>query len=364
MQFSTAKKKGRGFGLAFFFVGFSLWSVLVTAGGPYLHLDSQWLSEPEPLATTIEDWGSEFAKGERQWVTTDLALGVRYKFVDISVRQRALADVRMNGEAAEFYGRIASKEALQVGDSVPVHIKINGFSAQGVRLGYWHEESDWSIAAGVTFLQAKHLMHGTLDGQFAATGADEFSASASVDYFYFRDGIFKRPDITTAEGEGRAFDFSASWSPNDNWDLNIELQDLFAEIRWKDAPYTIAEAHTERKSFDDEGYAVFSPLFSGRQGYREVFHQQLDPRYKLAAAYKRGVWSAHLQGQYQFGYGFAGVGAGYHMQNGIQIKGLIWPELDSVELQFQKEKWQLGLGLDRLSWSEMQALHLTLSYGY
>ncbi len=363
MPFSNMLKKGRGFGLAFFFIYLFMWATPASAVDAYFRLENQWVSEPEPLSATIDDWGSEFGKGERQWAISEFALGVRYKFLDVSVQQRALADARINSKAAEFYGRIAREENLQPGTKVPVHIQVNGFSAQGLRLGYWHDASNWTLAAGVTLLQAKHLMHGTLNGEFEATAVDEFSANATVDYMYFRDALFKRPDIDTAEGQGRAFDVSATWSPTASWDLSVEAMDLFAEIKWKDAPFTVAEAETDQKNYDEDGYAVFSPLYSGRQGYRDVFHQKLDPRYKIATAYSRGAWSAHLEGQYQFGYGFAGIGAGYVLQNDASIKALYWLELQSIELQLNKAKWHLSLAADQVSWSNMKALQLNIAYG-
>lgn len=207
-------------------------------------------------------------------------------------------------------------------------------------------------------------MSGELDGEFAALTATEYSVDAQVDYVYYRDIIFKRPNLDTAEGEGTAFDLAATWQPSERWFLAVEAKDLFTEIRWDDVPHTVATARTARKSYDEDGYAFFNPLFSGRQGYQDEFVQQIDPRYNLNANYTRGSWSLHLEAQHQFGYGFAGLGASHGFSDGTVLKALVWPELGAVEFELQRNKWRVGLATDHVFWPRIQMLTLNLSYGY
>lgn len=325
---------------------------------------TQLVSELESLDSTIDDWGSELQRGERQWAVSRFELGARYSGVELSVQRRALADLRFNADAAEFYSRVEAEVALTPGETVPARITINGFSAKGLRLGYRYSAANWTLGAGMTWLKTTHLMSGELQGQFTAVAVDEYSVEADVDYFYYRDIIFKRPNINTSEGEGKAFDVTLAWQLSERWQLDMEAEDLFTEIHWTDAPYTTATARSDRKSYDEDGYAFFNPLFSGRQGYRDTFVQQIDPRYKLGARYTRGAWSAQLKGQHQFGYGFAGIGAGYQFSSGSVVKALVWPELDSVEVELKYGQWSAGLMLDHISWPKMHALSLNLSYGY
>lgn len=354
---------GWGFGLALFYCC----SAIKPAQADvelFTHFDTHLVSEFEPLDTAIGDWGTAMEDGERQWVLGRFEVGARYSGFEISVQQRALADLRINEDAVKFYSRVAAELPLTPGESVPVDIRINGFSAQGLRLGYRGEIADVTIAAGVTWLKTSHLMTGGLTGQFAALSEDQYSVDAAVDYLYYRDIVFKRENINTARGEGAAFDLRLAWQPTANWYLDAHAEDLFTEIRWKDAPFTIATANTNRKSYGEDGYAFFNPLFSGRQGYRDSFTQKIDPRYRLNSRYQWNSWSLHFEGQHQFGYEFAGIGAGFATRGGSRYKLMVWPTEDTLGFEINSGKWHSGLRFDDVSWSEMKSLSLTISYNF
>ncbi len=354
---------GWGFSLALFL--FSITATPVQADAEiFTRFDTQLVSEFEPLKTAIDDWGTEMQGGERQWVLGTAEVGARYAGIEISVQQRALADLRMNEDAVKFYSRVEAKQPLNPGESVPVHIRMNGFSAQGLRLGYRGELDDFTIAAGVTWLKASHLMSGELRGQFAALDEDQYSVDAEVDYLYYRDIVFKRENINAARGEGAAFDLRLAWQASEHWYFAAQADDLFTEIRWKDAPFTIATAHTNRKSYDEEGYAFFNPLFSGREGYRDSFTQKIDPRYSVKSRYTRDNWSIHFEGQHQFDYQFAGVGAGYISQGGSHYKVMVWPTEKTLGLDIRRGKWSSGLRFDHTSWSRMNTISLNIFYNY
>lgn len=353
---------GRCCGAALFFFPVA---VPVFAGTDFFsRFETRLVSEVEPLKSTIDEWGSDLQRGERQWAVSQFEFGSRFSGVEFSVLQRALADLRVNADAIEFYSRLKNTIPLTPGETVPLHIRVNGFSAAGIRLGYRYEMANWTLGAGVAWLKTSHLMSGELNGQFRALATDEYGVDADVNYFYYRDVIFKRPNIETAEGEGVTIDVAVAWQPSANWRLEANARDPFTELRWEQAPYTVATAGTERKSYDEEGYAFFNPLFSGRQGYQDEFVQRIDPRYQLAVRHTRGAWSFHAEAQYQFGYGTGGVGTGYASTNGNEYKVLVWPEYDAIEFGFKRGAWQASLALDHISWAEMKSLALSLSYGY
>jgi hypothetical protein len=323
------------------------------------------VSEPEPVKTTLDDWGSEFEDGERQWALGLVEIGFRIDSgVEVSVFSRALADLRMNRAAVAFYGRIARKESLQAGETVPVSIEANGFSGHGLRLGYLHETGGWTLGGGLSLFRTDHLLAGTLEGLFTAISDTDYDFNAQVDYQYFRDPIFERPDIRKADGLGWGLDFALDWQPGDQWRITARVEDLLARIRWEDAPYTEAVASTDQKSFDENGYAEFAPLLSGREGYRDTFMQDLDARYYGAVEYRLKSWLLSAYGQYQFGYGYAGFGVGYRFDDRFTLEARYWPEHEITGVSVRKGQWALDVSLDQLRWRDVQALSLGLSYGY
>lgn len=323
------------------------------------------ISEPETIKTTLKDWGSEFDRGERQWGLARLEAGFRLESgLEVSMFSRALADIRMNEEAVAFYGRISRKEPLEQGRQVPVRVRVNGFTGHGMRVGYLHTDDQWRFGVGLSVFRTSNLMSGNLDGQFTATDETDYNFDAQVDYVYYRDVIFKRPDVQKASGLGIGLDLSLARQLDEHWSWSIEGRDLLARIRWEDAPFTIAQASTNQKSYNNDGYAVFAPLISGTEGYKDSYIQQLDARYYGAVKYQRASWSAEVRGQYQFGYGYLGLGAGKQFANGITMTGLWWPEYDQFGVEVSLGKWAGVLAVDQVEWEKVQAVTLSISYGY
>lgn len=359
------EKGGRSYGSALFVVLAAVVCQPAFAGAELFgRFENQLISEPEPIKTSLENWGNDFDRGERQWSINHAEVGIRYNGLELSVQQRALADLRMNGDAVAYWGKLSRKEDLESGTKVPVSISVNGFTAQGLRLGYRHSLDNGWLAVGGTLLKASHLMSGELNGEFESLSASDYDFSAQVDYAYYRDVIFSRPDIDEADGLGWAFDLAGEWRPDDRWTLRFRAEDLFAKIRWRDAPYTMARADTRRRSYDDDGYAVFDPILTGTEGYRDTFYQELDPRYRGEVALSEGKWSAHLRGQYQFGYGFAGIGAGYQVARKTEIRALYWPEPDTLGIELENGDWRLALALDSPQWERVRSMSVSVSKGY
>ncbi|WP_449284375.1 hypothetical protein [Marinobacter sp. PE14] len=364
MKVPGNRKERWGFGPAFFFVIASVNGNTALAVEMFGRFETRLVSEPEPIKTTLSDWGSEFDSGSRQWAISHAEAGFRERGVEVSVFTRALADLRMNSQAVSFYGRIARKEPLNEGERIPVALRVNGFSGTGIRSGYRHSDESWTVSGGISVFKTRHLMSGTLDGEFVAAAENDYDFSADVDYVYYRDVIFDRPDVEKASGIGWAFDIAASWKPMEKLDLNFRAEDLFSRIRWKDAPFTQAQANTDNKSFDDDGYAVFAPTISGTEGYRDTFYQDLDPRFYGTAQWQEGSWLTVVHAQYQFGYGLYGVGFGRTLAGGARILASYWPELESIQLEIGRGKWQATVSADEVEWSSVRAISLGLSYNY
>lgn len=359
------RTKRWGFGPAFFFGLISISAPAYAGYDVFVGFHTTLISEPEPVKTTLDDWGSEFSRGERQWALARLEAGVRMDSgLEVSVFSRALADIRMNEDAVAFYGKISRKENLEAGESVPVKVAVNGFTGHGFRLGYQHQDAQWTVGVGASLFRAGHLMAGDLSGQFTALDDSDYNFDAEVDYVYYRDVIFKRPDVNEAAGLGFGLDLALAYRVDEHWSWSVSVEDLFARIRWQDAPFTVASASTDQKSFDEDGYAVFAPLLSGREGYHDSVIQDLDARYYGAVKYQHNAWSAEVRGQYQFGYGYAGVGGGYQFANGVAVTGLFWPEYDQFGVEAQSGNWRGTLLLDQFDWDEVQAISVGIAYGY
>lgn len=337
---------------------------LETSSGVFGRFEADLLSEPEPLDNTFQDWGSRFGAGERQWVVAIAELGLRYRGFEVSLQERAHVDLRINERAAELYGRIERREALTPGQVVPLDIQVETFTAEGLRIGYRAGSLDWSLNGGLTYLNAEQLISGDIKGDITAVSNNDYNLNARVDYSYHRDAIFERPLQEEPEGRGFALDLGGVWRLSERWQLSASAEDLFARIYWEDAPYTRARGHTDRKTYDEDGYAVFEPLIAGREGFHSRYTQKLGPRYRAQLRYQQGSWTAAMHGRHQFGYSLGGFGMGYLTEGGQSLNLVYWPQLESTALQYAIGRVQAQLSIDAGKWAEAKSALLSLRYGF
>lgn len=356
--------KGWGLGLTLFFCLVSNQHLLAQEqifGSFKINL----VSEVEPLKTTYYDWGSDFKEGQRQWGTAYTDLGIRFtNNIEFSIFKRVLVDLRLNEESVALYGKIARKETLTPNQQVPVNININGFTGEGIRVGYRYQQPSWQVSLGISTLTTSHLMNGELNGTLKAIDSSSYSLNAEVDYVYYRDPIFRRPNIKEASGHSWVGDIKLSWQPIKQLQLDFTAEDLFTKIKWSKAPYTRAKASTDQKSYTDEGYLKLAPLFTGREGYKKTFYQEIDPRFYASATYNWASWSATLRGQYQFDYGFVGAGIGYNFAPTTKLTSLYWPKHNLLGLELEQGKWKANFAMSHLEFHKVHNLSLGFSYAY
>lgn len=349
----------RGLGLAFF----CTLSVAQADEGLLVQWYTDAYSEPEPLATTLGDWGDEFGAGEHQWVVAELTLGYRFQHgLELSWQRRAQASTRINPAAASLYGRIQREEGLTAGEQTPLRLSVDSFAAHSLRIGYHRRWQSLQVTAGLSYLQTSHLTDGTLSGNFITQADNEYQVAADIDYVYYTDPVFNRPDIERASGQGIAVDLDVAWQLSDQWAVNIQGKDLLAHIEWKQAPHSVGEANTGRKQIGDDGYAQFNPLFSGRESYKDDHNQRIAPRLQAELTKEWGQWQLNTLWRRQFDVNHWGLGGGVDLNNGQHLAITAWPERKAVELTWRIARWQLGFHTDLRSWSNTQSLGLSLQY--
>ncbi|OZC37509.1 hypothetical protein B9Q17_13260 [Marinobacter vinifirmus] len=359
----SSDRKRWGFGPAFFLILFL--PVLVCAGelNFFGQFRLQAISEPEPVNGMLGNWGDEFESGKRQWIDARTELGVRYgSGLEVSLFARALADLRFNEEAARFYGRVKRDEALMPGEQIPVKVSAHGFTGDGLRIGYRVREGGWDVALGGSLFKADYLLEGDLWGEMLAKTPEDFSFEASIDYVYYEDLIFGREDTSRPEGVGWSGDLVLAWQAHDHLRFEFAAEDLFARIRWTDVPATrtLEPVSLDRRIQDSKQ----APVGLWAEGTIDRYYQDIDPRYRLSLDWNADAWHGSLRGQYQFGYGYAGVGGGYRFANGFAVTGLFWPEYDQFGIEAKSGNWRGTLVLDQFDWNEVQAMSVGIAYGY
>ncbi len=327
----SLKKKRWGFGPAFFLL---LQTPSVEAADDWNVIGQtrvQVISEPEPVRDMLKNWGDGFDRGKRQWLTARAEIGARYSTgLEVTLFSRALADLRINPEAAEFYGSVKKEEELVPGQRVPVAVSAEGFVGHGLRIGYSREGGSWEINVGASLFKASYLLSGDVWGEMAAVTPEEFTFEANVDYAYYKDLLFGRGNTDEPNGIGWSGDLAAEWEPAQWVRMKVRIEDLFANIRWSEVPTTKTIGPVSLDKRIQKGKKPSAGAWSESEYYR--YDQEFDPRFNASITLSRNVWSASIYGKHQFGYGYAGFGVGHQFVNGMHLSSVYWPKYDELGL--------------------------------
>jgi len=360
----NVKPEGRRLCAALMFLTASPSAALANDIEIFGQLTIRAVDELEPIKTSIDDWGSQFTGGERQWIRARAELGFRVDQWELSVFNRALADLRMNEEAVAFYGKIARGESFESGQQIPVNVRAESFTAEGLRLGYRFATDTLVVRTGLSVFRSDYLYSGSLDGTFSTTEGDTFDLRAEVDYVYHRDILLRRPNVEPATGTGFSLDVHADWQAMPGLRIELGAEDLAARIRWRNAPFTRATANTERRSTGDAGFSGLKPTIEGVEGYRPHYTQRLSPKFDGALELGDGAFRPRIELVHQFDDTYAGIGGVLASTSAHQFGLMLYPKYNSVGFRLHSGQFSAELSADDVDERKIGAVSLSLSFGY
>jgi hypothetical protein len=265
----------------------------VYAGEAQLYLQAESFSNSEPV--TIEaimgEWDSAYHRGNSALTVNRFEVGFGYKGWQIGLGERLDYLARFSEETAEILYRTNNHLPLDPGRSYSLLLDVEQAHSRSLRVGYTQTLGrGFELSLGAALLRGIRLTSGRLSGQVQAVSETDYNFSFDVDYFYSQDALFYR-QTESPSGTGYSMDLALTWEPNERVRLGLQANDLLARIRWKDAPYTRAQANSQNKSYDDDGYVIYLPVISGFEG-NEDYTQVIPRKLHFMAQYRAGesVW--------------------------------------------------------------------------
>lgn len=231
-------------------------------------------------------------------------------------------------------------------------------------MSYRNRIFDIDYEVGLSYLVADYMIDGELSGELTALSENDYEYRADVDYQYTEDVLFDRPLEEDAIGEGFAVDVAFSGQLAPTLTYYMEIKDLVARIYWQDLPYTVAEATSKRRGFDDDGYVEVDPAIKGIEKFHRNYTQKLDPRTRLNLDWQFDEQAfATLDLRNQFSHTLYGVGSGYRW-NEVRAELLYWPKNRAVSASAEIKDWTVGVMVDDTDWKEFKTLMVNLSYNH
>lgn len=217
-----------------------------------------------------DDWRGDFTPRNGR------NLAVSFAHAEVSAKRESWSvgyfyrhDVLLesNRDMTEVVHANKTRSSVITGKTYDLRLAMNGFSAQGVRLDktlvlQTGNERDMTLGIGISLLGGQRMRMGQAYGSALATPSGYIYSLGMTD----ADSKKTYPFMPSGEvsGLGYALDWGLRLQWKDGKRLDLAVNDLFGEIRWKNLPQTTLQANSATASRDAQGYIVFNPSMTGQ----------------------------------------------------------------------------------------------------
>ncbi|MBT4836160.1 MAG: hypothetical protein HON94_02310, partial [Methylococcales bacterium] len=231
----------------------------------FTDISSLTYSGSVPIKAYTDDWKTEdFQQSDFAFSFNQATVGVKYKNWSLAWLSRYDYWLEFSEDTAELYYKTQNDQDLDANRQYQLSLEIGHQISQGWRASYeWFFNKNNSLTMAISWLKANWLIDGKINGQAVATNINDYGFDLAVDYLYSEDRLFDRVNYTEPEGHGFAVDIGLNYAVTNRWSINLFIKDAFAEIQWKNAPQTIADATTNVSIRNLDGSLNVRPIIQG-----------------------------------------------------------------------------------------------------
>ena len=307
---------------------------------------------------------SNYKVGNSAFSVNEVNSTAQYKNMSISVFYRNEWFLDYSKNTMTLYGATTNGELIDSGKDYDLDLSINHLSANGIRLGYLHQFNPVNFYVAGSYLNAKTLITGDVQGHVALTEScgDSFecySGELDLSYHYSEDELFDRDVNKPKSIYGYSFDVGADWLISDEWFASFFIQDLFSEILWDQAPITNATATTATTVIVDGKYKI-DPVITGKEG-NENYKQRLAIKYNTLVSYQVAAQhSTYVQVFHANGATLTHLG--YHFQQERYLYGLkYYPLEEALGVEFKNKYLGFNITSKPFAHEETELLEFNFS---
>lgn len=357
--FSKLKQKGRIFRP--FLYGLMTFAPSMGYGkeSPRLsfEFDSVNYSEATSLHSIAGHWGDGVTSGDDALSLSRLYLGYQQGAFSFQYVKRYDIYYRYANDTARFLYLTENQLPLPESDQFQLFIEADKSESRGFRFGYntWLGD-DVEISAFLSLLQATDLQHGSMNGSATVVDSKDFDFSFHSDLVYRDDPLYDRA-AEDLSGQGYSFDLSLHYIVNGRWDIKIDLFDVAGELKFDDTAFTKADATSNIKTFDENGFVIFDPVISGIEGNKD-FTYKFNRQSHLAVDYKLSNENSIVFQHHH--YKNANYQELHYLQrfDSSQLDWNLIPQLKAFGVTFKTHNFSIGLVTDDLDYKKMKFLSI------
>lgn len=331
---------------------------------PYVTIQSIAYSDSVAIEAIADNWQPPFYGGDTALTYNKIESGVHWQAWQLGIFERCDYLLEFAPQTAEFLYLTKNHLPLAPGKEYELYINALHNCSHGVRMGHMKQlTSTLRANLAISYLQSNALIDGSLKGSALVTAEKNYDFQFDVDYLYSRDALFKRR-IDRPEGKGYTLDLRLDWQPSEEISSQLEVVDLISRVYWSEAPYTIATATSDTKTYDEDGYLRYDPAISGYESYRR-FVQTLPRKISLAAQYR---WTDNFEALAEYQdfeiEHFTNIGVGWWPGGGHHLQGIYNITAKAVVMRYRWRQLHFELGGDKAQINQVRYFVFQLSYGH
>lgn len=306
----------------------------------YTRASTDAYSESVSLHAIGNHLDDELKSGDASFIHAWAEVGMQRDGLSFGVFTRYDWKTRYTPDTLTLIHLSENDEAVPAGD-YEVNLDVNHLRASGIRLAWTFAPVEHTrVTLGASWLNASYLIDGSIDASVDIATNGTVTGAGSFSQFYSHDYLLGR-QVTEPDGSGATIDLAleANWK---KVDVTLSVQDLFSQIKWRNAPAT-------RGQFDSAttntvgGQLVVTPLLSAFE-YNAKHTQRLPAITRftarvpvserasvgVAALYTQGVTLPRLTGRMSLRPGLA-IDASY--ETSMQAFGI------GIETRWLRISW-------------------------
>ncbi len=229
------------------------------------------------------DWRGSYTPRDGKNLAVSFARG------DVTARQESWAvgyfyrqDILLesNKDMIDIVHANKTRTSVPVGRTYNPSLDMNGYTAQGVRLDktfFWEMANapDVTFGVGASLLKGQRTRMGQAQGTALSTATGYTYSASLTDADSQNTYPFMPPGDVSSMGYALDLGWRLQWQ--DGKRLDLAINDLMGEIRWKNLPQMTMIANSATATRDAQGYIAFNPTASG-QNSRAAVTQKLDAK--------------------------------------------------------------------------------------
>ena len=207
-------------------------------------------------------------------------------YIGYSYRKEAV--IKSTSDSMKLLYQVSNDLDLFTGEHYDAFISLKGFETHGIEFSstyplYSDGIFDIQIGYGIELMIGTEGQNGYVTGYASAVSRTEYDFNLNSRYYYTQNYLYDYDvDYTSAYGFSTQLAMLLTY---DNVALRIIGNDLLGKLYWKNIPYSEVNLVSENKSYDENGYAEYSPAISGLESKRSYI-QRLMSKWRFDASYE------------------------------------------------------------------------------